>query len=459
MGATSAATNGTTVEPLLSRSELGRGGALGVYCGGNAAEQNSLDNAVPVHFVVGGILAAATLVRAVLWRLHRGQSFTFIATSKCLAKRSAALRGLAPLHVYVGLLAPFHAAAAVVQAATALAHCTVVTAAVAVVLHVTSFGGTGPLSAVHAGFLWSVLLVVPGAVAAVAVRTPLHVLCTLRHVVDRRRLYLAACRRLGAAPKRPLPTLEFPAPVVASSTAAADLVSSSSSGGDAVSPAGGGRGLAPVPPVPRWDYGAACGPSRPHRPNAGAGATSNTSSGESDDSRKRLVVNAAGLSPLDETANGVANRCTNESATIFAAMGPGPDASAGAGMSMRCGGGRGRGTPSFSAATHARVSCARTQMAALALAVAVAAAAVAVAAVASSGWCPAAMRRYGVLAAAALAVDCAALQVLWVSAVALWRWMTAPATATATAEEGNASAASLVARHPPYPQHGAWSSC
>jgi hypothetical protein len=108
---------------------------------------------------------------------------------------------------------------------------------------------------------------------------------------------------------------------------------------------------------------------------------------------------------------------------------------------------RARGTPAFSAATHTRMSCARTQAAAVGLAVAVAAVAVAVAAYASSGWCPAAVRRYGVVAAAALVVDCVALQTVWVGAVALWRWMTAPAV--------HPGARSSV-YHPPYPLHGAW---
>jgi hypothetical protein len=401
VGSPASAVNGTVADPLSSRNELGRDGGLGKYCGAMQQDDERDSSAIPVHFVAAGILAAVTLARACLWRFYRptqaaGPDVSCSCGGPARCGDSAALRGLAPLHVYVGLVAPFHAAAAVAQAATALAHCAVITAAVAVLLRVTNFGGTGPLAAVNSGYLWAVLLVVPGTVAAVAVRTPLHVLCTLRHIMDRRRLYLAACRRLGAAPKRPLPEFEFDAPASCKSVAPP-----------------------PMPPVPRWDFGAACGTTRPQPCDFHVPALTGTpcdNSGASDPRKSSAPAS-------DETA-------------ALCAVPPASKVESS---------GRRRVTPEFSAATHARVSCARTQAAAVALAVVVTAVAVAVAAVASSGWCPAAIRRYGVVAATALVVDCVALQVAWVGAVALWRWMTAV---------GDLSSID----HPPYPRHGAWST-
>jgi hypothetical protein len=313
-------------------------------------------------------------------------------------------------------------------------------------------------------------------VAAVAVRTPLHVLCTLRRVVDRRRLYLAACRRLGAVPKRAQPALEFDAPPVAAASPAA----SSSNAGAAVR----AQGLPPMPPVPRWDFGATCGPSRPPRTDVAlrALAYTNPSAGDVVVAAERLDAPSAPVmidgaaddfqctAPQVDAPNPVAPNVDSSdpnAAAMPAASGamPRPRGSASDPPTWKgCKSApspivpssgfdsiekRARGAPAFSAATHTRVSCARTQVAAVGLAVTIGTAAIAVAAFASNGWCPAAVRRYGVVAAAALAVDCVALQVVWVGGVALWRWMTAPAV-------GPDEATTFV-QHPPYPLHGAWS--
>jgi hypothetical protein len=293
----------------------------------------------------------------------------------------------------------------------------------------------------------------------VAVRTPLHVLCTLRRVVDRRRLYLAACRRLGAVPKRAQPALEFDAPPAGAASPAA----SSSNAGAAVR----AQGLPPMPPVPRWDFGATCGPSRPPRFDVVLRATDSDAGAIAahaiDAPSAPLMIDGSPDRSEPDTAappsHGLANATPAASEVVPGSVSD-PPTSKGSKSTPAPGDGipssgfdniekRARGAPAFSAATHTRVSCARTQAAAVGIAVVVAAAAVAVAAYASSGWCPAAVRRYGVVAAAALAVDCVALQVGWVGAVALWRWMTAPAL-----PPGEPTSV----QHPPYPLHGAWSS-
>jgi hypothetical protein len=238
-----------------------------------------------------------------------------------------------------------------------------------------------------------------------------------------------------------------------------------------------------MPPVPRWDFGATCGPSRPPRLDVTLRAHASTDSDASAGAAGQAIDAPSAPVMIDGTAGDpdaqpdapspVAPNLDSSdanAAAISAASGAvphrpsgpasDPPTSKGSKSTPAPGDGvpssgfdsiekRARGTPAFSAATHTRVSCARTQAAAVGLAIAAAAAAVAVAAIASNGWCPAAVRRYGVVAAAALAVDCVALQVVWVGAVALWRWMTAPAV-------GPDEATTFV-QHPPYPLHGAWS--
>jgi hypothetical protein len=218
-----------------------------------------------------------------------------------------------------------------------------------------------------------------------------------------------------------------------------------------------------MPPVPRWDFGAACGPSRPPRSDVALRATDSDAGAIAahaiDAPSAPLMIDGSPDLAEPDTAAPPSHGLTNDFPAASDVMPgsasdpptlkgskstPAPVVPSSGFDSIEK---RARGTPALSAATHARVSCARTQAAAVGLAIAIAVAAVAVAAYASSGWCPAAVRRYGVVAAAALVVDCVALQTVWVGAVALWRWMTAPAV--------HPGARSSV-YHPPYPLHGAW---
>jgi hypothetical protein len=324
--------------------------------------------------------------------------------------------GVAPLHAYVGLILPFHEYAAPLHATTALAQCCVAVAVVAVLGDATAFGAAGPLAVLPRAAYWAVLLLAPGAVAAVLARTPLHWLCAARRFVDRRRHYVAAAQALGV-------NFVAHAATDGSSVVPEDMRLQC----DAVA------ARTPQPAVRGWDYGATIAPAPARMKRKRSVAASTTDATHSCSSGDR----SSGSGPTGTNGDCVAVEVTDvvDAALKTISIADKPDARALCGLP--------------SAATHRRVLCARTQLAAAAVAVVLAVAAVALAQAMSAPWCPAVLRTYAVHAAAALAGDAVVLQPLWVAAVALWRWL--HARESALHADG---AAPLL--HRAYPIHRSW---
>jgi hypothetical protein len=350
--------------------------------------------------------------------------------------------GLVPLHAWAGLVLPFHSHTAVQQVAifaTQIVAAGAITAGVMEAAGVND-GGAGALGT--SPFTLTVIVAIGAPfVAAVAVRTPLHLLLMWHRIRDRRRYYVksfdapserdaartqaAALWTPRAAPRRPLDA----------TSGCNEIGSFTVAGFPASMPAPEADGLLHAP----HSDGSAGGSAAPAPSAPAADASCGTATEGSDSQRHaqwRMQRRAAMLAAVPTHA------------------------------------------------THVRVSAYRSTAAAMGLALVLFVAAAVGGVLATRDWCAAAQARYNTAFAAVLGVDFLVVSPLWVALLYLYRWVMAEPRVVAHSPRGargsvgseNASASSRMApaaawqhqqqqqpgeikavvEHEPYPIHNAW---
>jgi hypothetical protein len=276
-------------------------------------------------------------------------------------------RGLVPLHAWAGVVAPFHLHTAVQQSVILCVQVVAIAAIGAAVMEAagadSSESWQGPSALGFSSVSLTVVVAICAPIAAaVAVRTPLHLLLMWHRIRDRR--YYVKSFEQGSQ--------RYAARVHAAALWAA-------------LPTHNERG-APSRFRPEDETRDAFSPAP-----AGAAATPSGSAAESHESHPSDAIIVAFNSDADKTALAAAHE-TNFSP---------------------------RRTRLPTRATHVRVSAETGRAFAFALTVAVAA--IAGGFVTTKGWCAAAQRRYNVALVAALVVDALVVSPLWIGAVYAYR--------------------------------------